>query len=192
MTPEADFRRCFRLEDDFTHHARQKQIWKIDTVDLAEKKLTATLAAKTASRRQAARLFDLLTSTRVLDGNGFGELEVAASRARPCSSTSPGPRSTAPAASPKSGSTNRAAQLATAQQLERHRDHIRERGLPGWVEAVDDEKQIVTITFFGGVDPKLFDELTGINDEPHRLAASQDAKTTRKRPRDASPSPAKA
>ena len=57
-------------------------------------------------------------------------------------------------------------QLATAQQLERHRNHIRERGLPGWVEAVDDEKQIVTLTFFGGIDPKLFDELKGINQEP--------------------------
>ena len=56
--------------------------------------------------------------------------------------------------------------LATEQQLERHRNHIRERGLPGWVTAVDDAKQIVTITFFGGVDPKLFDELKGINEEP--------------------------
>ena len=56
--------------------------------------------------------------------------------------------------------------LVTANQLERHRNHIRERGLPGWVTAVDDEKQIVTITFFGGVDPKLFDELKGINEEP--------------------------
>ena len=32
--------------------------------------------------------------------------------------------------------------------------------------AVDDAKQIVTITFFGGVDPRLFDELKGINEEP--------------------------
>jgi len=31
---------------------------------------------------------------------------------------------------------------------------------------VDDESQIVTITFFGGVDPKLFDELNAINTEP--------------------------
>ena len=61
---------------------------------------------------------------------------------------------------------NRARALATANQLERHRNHIRERGLPGWVNAVDDAKQIVTITFFGGVDPKLFDELKGINEEP--------------------------
>jgi hypothetical protein len=50
--------------------------------------------------------------------------------------------------------------LATAHQLERHRNHTRERGLAGWVTAVEDEPQLVTVTFFGGVDPKLFDELT--------------------------------
>jgi len=39
--------------------------------------------------------------------------------------------------------------------LEKSPQHIRERGLAGWVDAVDDDAQIVTITFFGGVDAKL-------------------------------------
>jgi hypothetical protein len=34
------------------------------------------------------------------------------------------------------------------------------------VDAVDDVSQLVTITFFGGVDPLLLDELTGIDAEP--------------------------
>ena len=34
------------------------------------------------------------------------------------------------------------------------------------MHAVDDEKQLVTITFFGGVDAKLFNELTNTNPEP--------------------------
>ena len=55
-----------------------------------------------------------------------------------------------------------------------HRNHIRERGLPGWVTAVDDEAQIVTITFFGGVDPKLFDELTR-----HQRGASSAGRSTK-------------
>ena len=50
--------------------------------------------------------------------------------------------------------------LTTTHQLERHRIHTRERGLPGWVNAVEDEPQFVTITLFDNVDPKLFDELT--------------------------------
>jgi hypothetical protein len=37
---------------------------------------------------------------------------------------------------------------------------IRHRGLPGWVDEIDDKAQTVTITFFSNVDSKLFDELT--------------------------------
>ena len=62
----------------------------------------------------------------------------------------------------------------------------------GWVDAVDDEKQIVTITFFGGVDPKLFDELTGINEEPHRLAVLGPRRRSQGARRAASASPARA
>jgi hypothetical protein len=71
-------------------------------------------------------------------------------------------------------------ELATAQQLERHRNHIRERGLAGWVDAVDDESQIVTITFFGGVDPKLFDELTLTDAEPFGWPLSKPEKNPTK------------
>jgi hypothetical protein len=56
--------------------------------------------------------------------------------------------------------------LATDQQMERHQLHIRERGLPAWVDAVDDKKQIVTMTFFDNFDPKFLEELTIIDPEP--------------------------
>lgn len=49
--------------------------------------------------------------------------------------------------------------LVTANQYERHRIYVRERGLPGWITSVEDEPQFVTLTFFSNVDPKLFDEL---------------------------------
>lgn len=32
---------------------------------------------------------------------------------------------------------------------------------------MDDDRQIVTITFFDGVDPQLFEELRGIDEKPH-------------------------
>jgi len=152
-TPEFDFRRCFRIEDDFTFHARQKKLWKIESVDLSAMKLTASLPGETA------KIFDLLSSTRVLEGKGFTDLKAL-----------------------KPGQTvlfnltwvtlyghgritdvwmdETARTLVTAQQLERHRNHIRERGLAGWVTAVEDEPQHVSVVFFGGVDAKLFDELT--------------------------------
>lgn len=164
QTPDADFRRCFRLEDDFTFHARQKQLWKIESVDLATMKFNATLQQE-GKPVGPPKIFDLLTGTRVLKGNGFGNLK----------SIEPGQTVLfnltwatlyGPGRVTDIWLDEPSRQLATAHQLERHRNHIRQRGLPGWVEAVDDEKEIVTITFFGGVDPFLFNELTNINPEP--------------------------
>lgn len=173
MTPEAEFRRCFRLEDDFTHHARHNRIWKIDSVDLETKKLTATLLEK-GQPQDEPKLFDLLSSTRVFEGKGFGTLETLK------------PGQTAqfnftwvtlygPGRITDIWLDDASRQLATAQQMERHRIHIRERGLAGIVRAVDDEKQTVTIEFFGGVDPKLFDELTLVNPDPVGWPLSKEA-----------------
>ncbi len=152
-TPEFDFRRCFRIEDDFTHHARQKQLWKIDSVDLSTMKLTASLPGG------KPKTFDLLSSTRIYKSNTFADLKaLQQGQTFLCNLTwvtlyGPGRITDIWLDEP-------AQMFATAQQLERHRIHTRERGLPGWVTAVEDEPQFVTISFFGNVDPKLFDELT--------------------------------
>ena len=165
VTSEAAFKRCIRLEDDFSHDARQKQIWKIDAVNLAGKKLTATLHREGTAVGKP-KLFSLQASTRVRTGTGFGTLESLATgqfiQFNMTWATLYGPGRIL-----EIWLDEPSRQLATAQQLERHRDHVRDHGLPGWVDAVDDEKQIVTITFFDGVAPQLFTELTGINEEPH-------------------------
>ena len=156
-TPEWEFRRCFRIEDEFSFHARQQQLWKIDNVDLATKKLTATLQDKGKPSGQP-KLFDLLSSTRVFQGQGIADLKAL----------QPGQTILfnltwvtlyGPGRITDVWLDEPARALVTASQLERHRNHIRERGLPGWVTAVDDEQQFVTVMFFGNVDPKLFDEL---------------------------------
>ena len=161
QTPEWEFRRCFRIEDDFTFHARQKQLWKIDAVDLESKKLTAKLQQNGQPSGQP-KIFDLLASTRVFKGNSIADLKAL----------QPGQTVLfnltwatlyGPGRITDIWLDEPARALFTANQLERHRIHIRERGLPGWVNAVDDEKQIVTITFFGGVDPKLLAELALTN-----------------------------
>lgn len=159
-TPEWEFRRCFRIEDDFTFHTRQKQLWRIDSVDLGTKKLTATLleGGKPVGDGKA-KAFDLLTSTRVFQGDRIANLKAL----------QPGQTILfnltwvtlyGPGRITDIWVDEAARALATAHQLERHRNHTRERGLAGWVTAVEDEPQLVTVTFFGGVDPKLFDELT--------------------------------
>jgi hypothetical protein len=157
-TPEVDFRRCFRIEDDFTFNARQNQSWQIDSVDLTAMKLTATLQ-QDGKPTGAAKVFDLLTSTRVMKGSGFVDLK-SLEKGQAVLLDLTWVTLYGPGRPTDIWIDDAARQLATSQQLERHRNYIRERGLPGWVAAVDDEAQIVTITFFGGVDPKLFDELT--------------------------------
>lgn len=163
-TPEWEFRRCFRIEDDFSFDARQKQLWKIDSVDLDAKQLTATRQDNGQPSGPPKR-FDLLTSSRVFMGHGIANLKAIQPGQTVLFNLTWGTlyglgRIT------EVWLDEPARALVTENQLERHRNHIRERGLPGWVNAVDDEKQIVTITFFGGVDSTLFDELTGINEEP--------------------------
>jgi hypothetical protein len=160
-----EFKRCLRLEDDFSYHTRNKQAWRVEAVNLAEKKLTATLVAAD-SPADKPKIFDLMAGTRVHVGKGFGTLEsIAVGQTVQFNITwatlhGPGRVLDIWLDEPSR-------QLATELQLERHRDHVRDRGLPGWIEAVDDEAQIVTITFFESVDPGLFKELTGIDEEPH-------------------------
>jgi len=62
QTPDADFRRCFRLEDDFTFDARQTQAWQIDGVNLTDMTLAATLL-KHDKPQGNSKIFNLLTST---------------------------------------------------------------------------------------------------------------------------------
>jgi hypothetical protein len=156
-TPEWEFRRCFRLEDDFTHHQRQGQLWNIEHVDRETKKLHAVLWENGQSRG-AIKQFDLLDSTRVFQGKGFGDLQTLQAGQRVLFNLTwatlygPGRITDLWLDDASRG-------LSTARQWEVHRHHIRERGLAGWVTAVEDEPQLVTITFFAGVDPKLFDEL---------------------------------
>lgn len=152
-TPEFDFGRCFRLEDDFSLQARQKRLWKVESVDLAAMKLTASIAG------EKAKTFDLLSSTRVYAGKGFADLK-AIRRGQNVLFNLTWVTLYGPGRITDLWLDETARALATAQQLEKHRNQVRERGLPGWVTAVDDEQQLVTVTFFGNVDPKLFDELT--------------------------------
>ena len=157
VTPDVDFRRCFRLEDDFSFHARQKQLWKIEAVSPAEKKLTARLHQEGKPVGEP-KIFEITKATRVLQGQGFAGLEAL----KPGQdvlfnltwATLYGPgRITAVWLDEESR------RLATTRQLAQHHLYIRDRGLPAWVSAVDDEQEIVTVTLFSNVDPALFNDV---------------------------------
>ena len=161
---EVDFTRCLRLEDDFTFFARKKQAWKIDEVDLSTRKLVATLQLDGKPEGEQ-KTFDLTSSTTVFLGKGFGTLE----------SIAPGQEVQLNLTWATLYGPGRVFQIwldeesrkqASGRQLERHRNHIREHGVPGWIDAVDDKKKVVTITFFDGIDPALFKEFTIPNPKP--------------------------
>jgi hypothetical protein len=156
-SPEVDFTRCLRLEGDFSYYTRREQIWKIESVDLSELTLTATLE-QNGNPIDKPKQFDLKSSTVVYQENGFGTLK----------SIQPGQKVLmsltwatlySPGRVVEIWLDEQSRSLASARQLERHRNHVRERGIPGWVDAVNDKEKIVTITFFDGIDPKLFDDL---------------------------------
>jgi hypothetical protein len=174
-SPEVDFTRCLRLEDDFSYRARRNQIWKIDHVDFATKKLTATLQEDGKAVGGDAKIFDLVSHTVVYEGAGFGALE----------SIKPGQTVQmnltwatlyGPGRVFHVWLDEKCRELASARQLERHRSNIRERGIPGWVDAVDDKTKIVTLTFFDGVDRELFKDFDIIVPEPLGWPTSGGAK----------------
>ncbi len=157
VTPEKDFTRCLRLEDDFSFHQRQNQLWRVDAVDFAAKKLTATLL-QSGKPAGEAKIFDLPDSARVWKGRGFESLEILA----------PGQQIQlnitwatlyGPGRIREIWLDEASRGFASAHQMKKHHIHVRQRGLPGWVDEVDNHERIVTVTFFANVDPKLFESL---------------------------------
>lgn len=157
ITPDVAFRRCFRIEDDFSFDARQKQLWKIETVDLAENKLTARLQ-QDGKPVGEPKTFEVTKATRVMQGSGFAKLEAI----------QPGQEVLfdltwatlyGPGRITDLWLDADARALATAQQRERNQLYVRDHGLPAWVSAVDDEQETVTVTLFSNVDPALFADL---------------------------------
>lgn len=157
ITPDVDFRRCFRLEDDFSFHARQQQLWKIESVSIAEQKLTARLhqGGKPIGEPKA---FEITRATRVLQGLGFATLD-ALQPGQDVLFNLTWATLFGPGRITDLWLDAEARDLATAQQRARHHLYIRDRGLPAWVAAVDDEREIVTVTLFSNVDPALFADL---------------------------------
>ncbi|MEA3209874.1 MAG: hypothetical protein QOE70_2931 [Chthoniobacter sp.] len=157
ITPDVDFRRCFRIEDDFSFHARQHQLWKIESVSVAENKLTARLHQEGKPIGEP-KIFEVSPSTRVFQGRGIAKLD-AVQPGQDVLFNLTWATLYGPGRITDLWLDADARELATAQQSEQHRVYIRDRGLPAWVSAVDDEQEIVTVTLFNNVDPALFADL---------------------------------
>ncbi len=154
---ESDFTKAFRLEDDFSYYQNKKQLWTVDRIDLDSMKLTLTSDSKDQSDSENIEL-DLTPATRVYLGKQIGTLNDVA----------PGQKVLFNLTWATLYGIGRCTdlwldeesrQVASGQQLAQHRLHQKDRGLAGIIDAVDNQKRILTVTLFGGVDPALFDDL---------------------------------
>jgi hypothetical protein len=157
VSPEAEFRRCLKLQDDFSYHQQCGETWRVDAVKRKDNQLQATLL-RDGEPVGESTTFDLQPSTRCWQGNRLVSAEALKAgqtvQLNLTWATLYGPGRVA-----EIWLDEQSRALAAAQQQRRHRQHVRERGLPGWVDAVDNPKRIVTITFFDNVDDALVDEL---------------------------------
>jgi len=156
VSGDSKYSRVLKLEDDFSHEVRLKRTWRVETLDLTLGTLTVT--GNTAGKDDVKpTLFQIAPSTRVWKGRGIGTLADLKPQQRlrinltVCTLKGPGR-----CVEIWLDDESRAA--ATAHQLEVHRQFMREHGLPGIIDDVDNSKGIVTVALFDGFDPKLMDE----------------------------------
>ncbi|MBI1246634.1 hypothetical protein GC197_02175 [bacterium] len=153
---EDGFTKAFRLEDDFTYYRNKKQLWEVDAVDLQKMKLQ--LVSKSPEKDESTKIeLDLTPATRVFVGQKVGKLV----------DIQPGQQVLFNLTWATLYGTGRctdlwldeeARDIAAAQQLEQHRLHQKYRGLAGIIDAVDNQKRILTITLFDGIDEKLLED----------------------------------
>ena len=157
VSPEAAFTRCFRLEDDFSYHQRRGEIWRIDETQPEAEKLTVTLLTNSALEGKAAT-FDLPASPRIWVGRQIGRL-TDLKKDQQIQFNITWATLYGPGRIREIWIDEESRKLATDHQQKKHRIQVRQRGLPGWVNTVDNRERLVTITFFDTVDPSLFKSL---------------------------------
>ena len=152
------FGQVLLLEDDFSFHQRQQSEWRLDAVNLEKRTLSVTGQSRADQKAdEKPTVFKFNAATRVWKGRGYGALtDLALGQALLLNvtlATLKGPGQCTDIWLDDESRT-----LAAAQQMEVHRAYEKIHGLPGWIEAVDNEKSIVTVTLFAGRDLEFYKE----------------------------------
>jgi hypothetical protein len=170
------FTKAIRIEDDFSYFADQKRAWRVETIDLGKGTLTVTGVSGDGQQADPKpTVFVVNAATRVWKGRAIGSLaDLSAAQTvlinlTLCTLKGPG-RCTDIWVD--AGSR----EVASAQQVEVHRQFQREHGLAGWVEAVDNQQGAITMALFAGFDPKLLEDFA-VN-ESVSSAVSEDSLRT--------------
>ena len=154
------------LEDDFSFYQRRGQAWKIASIDLDRGKLAVIPEGPLAEDGiNKAYTFDIDTVTRVWKKRAMVDLEdlEPGTRVQLNLAWSIGWRDKEFGVSDiwldEEGRT-----FATELQRRRHIRYQKQRWVPGWIDAVEHNDfgcGFVTITFFGGMDPSLYQAVKG-------------------------------
>jgi hypothetical protein len=149
------FTQAFRLEDDFSYHQRRQRAWRVDAVNLEKGTLTVTgLSPPDQKPDEKPTIFKLNPSTRIWKGRGFGALaDLAPGQTLLFNITVATLKGPGRCTDIWLDEESRA--LAAMLQLEVHRAYEKVHGLPGWIDAVDNQNRLVTVTLFAGSDPAL-------------------------------------
>jgi len=153
------FSRAFRLEDDFSYQQRRQRAWRVDAVDPGKSTLTVTgLSLADQKPDEKVTVFKLNPATRVWKGRGFGALsDLAPGQLLLLNITVATLKG--PGRCTDIWLDDECKALAAAQQLEVHRAYGKVHGLPGRIDAVDNQNRIVTLTLFAGADPELIRDI---------------------------------
>jgi len=146
---------AFLLEDDFSFQQRQQRIWRLDSVNFDKGNITVT-GLSLADHQPDAKptVFKVNPATRVWKGGGFGTLtNLAVGQSVLLNITVATLKG--PGRCTDIWLDDESRQVAAAHPTEVHRAYEKAHGLPGWIDAVDNEKSLVTVTLFGGFDPAL-------------------------------------
>ena len=149
------FGMAFLLEDDFSFQQRQQRAWRLDAVNLDKGNITVTGLSLPENKPDAKpTVFKVNAATRVWKHRGFGALtNLAVGQTIVLNITVATLKG--PGRCTDLWLDDESRQLASAHQTEVHRAYEKAHGLPGWIDAVDNEKSLVTLTLFGGFDPAL-------------------------------------
>ena len=149
------FTRAFLLEDDFSFHQRQKRTWRLDAVQLDKGAITCTGLSLADNKPDGKpTVFRVNAATRIWKDRGFGALtDLAVGQSLLLNITVATLKG--PGRSTDIWLDDECRNFAIAHQTEVHRAYQKAHGLPGWIDAVDNEKNHVTVTLFGGFDSAL-------------------------------------
>ncbi len=156
VSADSKFDRVLVLEDDFSHDARADRGWRVESVDLTLGVLTVMGSTRGKADVKPTAL-QIGPQTRIWMGRARGALADLKPGQTPvinltyCTLKGPG-------RCVDIWIDKEARELAAMLQVEEHRRFIREHGLPGIIDEVNNAEGSMSVALFDGFDAALLDE----------------------------------